>query len=553
MLHSAHFLLPEFASLVHSLSVSAVHSLLALVLTVARTCNAAGGSTDQLFSNNNNVDDVDREREQQQQMRKMEEQEEGKARNSTVTGENGIIAVPLDGDGNGNGGWTQNATNDESGGANDEIPTPSAQKALNTNNGNGKLMEAEEEEAMMKMATMQNDAGNVAIDSGSDGGTTMRSSSKQQYAQNGEMLKEMLNGMLWCQTAAAAAIAAAERRQCIYQEQDQEQRQRPAEDGQSECGANAGDGNKQEAAAAAECGGAAMVIEKEMIKKLKKAKTTMRQPIAPEPTTFGGEGGDVENEMTRINDGGNKIAIGNNNKQRVQCVVCLKTYCDKGALKIHNSAVHLKETHFCTVQGCERAFSSRRSRNRHSLNANMHAALLVRNSDNTNNTSGGGSCHQRDGERNRSSSNNNNDGMMLAMGMDDDGDGDRMMDSIRRRRRNSRRRWKRQSSGGAEQAEVAKQLAKRLKMGETKEGAQQQTDGSENQLMMQKQQQQQPPPPPHHHSFPPPTIFSPLPPTSISDSNSSLLLQPIHQQILHLLNATTKSSSGIIGWTTPMK
>ncbi|KAL3101339.1 hypothetical protein niasHT_028095 [Heterodera trifolii] len=62
-------------------------------------------------------------------------------------------------------------------------------------------------------------------------------------------------------------------------------------------------------------------------------------------------------------------------KKRVQCQICLKTYCDKGALKIHNSAVHLKETHFCTVKGCERAFSSRRSRNRHSLNANMHAVM----------------------------------------------------------------------------------------------------------------------------------------------------------------------------------
>ncbi|KAL7073125.1 hypothetical protein ACQ4LE_007578 [Meloidogyne hapla] len=63
-------------------------------------------------------------------------------------------------------------------------------------------------------------------------------------------------------------------------------------------------------------------------------------------------------------------------KRRVQCPICLKTYCDKGALKIHNSAVHLKEIHFCTVSGCDRAFSSRRSRNRHSLNINMHANIF---------------------------------------------------------------------------------------------------------------------------------------------------------------------------------
>ena len=32
-------------------------------------------------------------------------------------------------------------------------------------------------------------------------------------------------------------------------------------------------------------------------------------------------------------------------KKRVQCNVCLKTFCDKGALKIHFSAVHLREMH----------------------------------------------------------------------------------------------------------------------------------------------------------------------------------------------------------------
>uniref|UniRef100_A0AC35UG75 C2H2-type domain-containing protein n=1 Tax=Rhabditophanes sp. KR3021 TaxID=114890 RepID=A0AC35UG75_9BILA len=58
------------------------------------------------------------------------------------------------------------------------------------------------------------------------------------------------------------------------------------------------------------------------------------------------------------------------NKRRVQCLKCLKTFCDKGALKIHNSAVHLKEMHKCTVNGCEMMFSSRRSRNRHSANPN---------------------------------------------------------------------------------------------------------------------------------------------------------------------------------------
>ncbi|CAK9303900.1 unnamed protein product [Gordionus sp. m RMFG-2023] len=56
--------------------------------------------------------------------------------------------------------------------------------------------------------------------------------------------------------------------------------------------------------------------------------------------------------------------------KRVQCPICQKTFCDKGSLKIHHSAVHLREKHKCTVKGCEMMFSSRRSRNRHSANPN---------------------------------------------------------------------------------------------------------------------------------------------------------------------------------------
>lgn len=67
-------------------------------------------------------------------------------------------------------------------------------------------------------------------------------------------------------------------------------------------------------------------------------------------------------------------------KKRVQCSVCLKTFCDKGALKIHFSAVHLREMHKCTVDGCNMMFSSRRSRNRHSANPNpkLHSPHLRR-------------------------------------------------------------------------------------------------------------------------------------------------------------------------------
>lgn len=57
-------------------------------------------------------------------------------------------------------------------------------------------------------------------------------------------------------------------------------------------------------------------------------------------------------------------------KKRVLCTACNKSFCDKGALKIHYSAVHLKEMHKCSIDGCNMMFSSRRSRNRHSANPN---------------------------------------------------------------------------------------------------------------------------------------------------------------------------------------
>ncbi|KAF4078385.1 hypothetical protein AMELA_G00198700 [Ameiurus melas] len=57
-------------------------------------------------------------------------------------------------------------------------------------------------------------------------------------------------------------------------------------------------------------------------------------------------------------------------KSRVSCVLCGKTFYDRGTLKIHYNAVHLKIKHRCTIEGCDMLFSSLRSRNRHSANPN---------------------------------------------------------------------------------------------------------------------------------------------------------------------------------------
>ncbi len=80
----------------------------------------------------------------------------------------------------------------------------------------------------------------------------------------------------------------------------------------------------------------------------------------------GGQSDDLSTELKKkMRDNiGISFVSPTTGKKRVQCNVCLKTFCDKGALKIHFSAVHLREMHKCTVDGCNMMFSSRRSRNR---------------------------------------------------------------------------------------------------------------------------------------------------------------------------------------------
>ncbi|KAK2716444.1 zinc finger protein basonuclin-1-like isoform X2 [Artemia franciscana] len=94
---------------------------------------------------------------------------------------------------------------------------------------------------------------------------------------------------------------------------------------------------------------------------------------------------DSQNSVQRqpwnpLNSLGTQLINPSTGKKRVQCNVCFKTFCDKGALKIHFSAVHLREMHKCTVDGCNMMFSSRRSRNRHSANPNpkLHSPHLRR-------------------------------------------------------------------------------------------------------------------------------------------------------------------------------
>ncbi|XP_013856975.1 zinc finger protein basonuclin-1 isoform X2 [Austrofundulus limnaeus] len=81
--------------------------------------------------------------------------------------------------------------------------------------------------------------------------------------------------------------------------------------------------------------------------------------------------------------GGASVGGGSLKKGRVFCNACEKTFYDKGTLKIHYNAVHLKIKHKCTIEGCNMVFSSLRSRNRHSANPNprLHMPMNRNNRD----------------------------------------------------------------------------------------------------------------------------------------------------------------------------
>jgi len=130
------------------------------------------------------------------------------------------------------------------------------------------------------------------------------------------------------------------------------------------------------------------------LKHIRRSGSTMKRPWQPTP----GSGGK--------SSGGTK---------RVNCTACEKSFCDRGALKIHYSAVHLKEMHRCTVEGCTMMFSSRRSQNRHSANPNpeLHMPQSVRRPDNGMQGMGGhggGEDGDMDGEEDDEMYSHENDG-----------------------------------------------------------------------------------------------------------------------------------------------
>ncbi|KAI8725786.1 zinc finger protein basonuclin-2 [Biomphalaria glabrata] len=60
----------------------------------------------------------------------------------------------------------------------------------------------------------------------------------------------------------------------------------------------------------------------------------------------------------------------------LKCKLCGKVFQNTFTVKIHFQNVHLKLMHSCTVDGCLATFPSKRSRDRHSANVNLHRRLL---------------------------------------------------------------------------------------------------------------------------------------------------------------------------------
>ncbi|XP_051580801.1 zinc finger protein basonuclin-1-like isoform X2 [Myxocyprinus asiaticus] len=87
---------------------------------------------------------------------------------------------------------------------------------------------------------------------------------------------------------------------------------------------------------------------------------------------------------------------GSMKKGRVFCSACEKTFYDKGTLKIHYNAVHLKIKHKCTIEGCNMVFSSLRSRNRHSANPNPRLHMPMNRNNRDRDLRGGLSPRQED-------------------------------------------------------------------------------------------------------------------------------------------------------------
>ena len=102
-----------------------------------------------------------------------------------------------------------------------------------------------------------------------------------------------------------------------------------------------------------------------------------------DPADTVGQAPDTDGEASRSSSVGpddESSTVGGSDSTTATCHICpppSTTFRDKLALKEHLETVHPRETHRCTVAGCDKLFSTRKSRNRHSQNDNLHRHLVV--------------------------------------------------------------------------------------------------------------------------------------------------------------------------------
>jgi len=94
---------------------------------------------------------------------------------------------------------------------------------------------------------------------------------------------------------------------------------------------------------------------------------------------------DIDNHLQRSVDRTNTIAsddefefdeIPLDKENPGRCVDCGQEFNNHFAVKLHYQSVHLNLSHKCTVEGCNAAFPSKRSRDRHASNHGLHRKLL---------------------------------------------------------------------------------------------------------------------------------------------------------------------------------
>ena len=83
-----------------------------------------------------------------------------------------------------------------------------------------------------------------------------------------------------------------------------------------------------------------------------------------------------QDDMTNNNDNDNGEDIPLDKENPKKCSACGRIFQNHFSLKTHYQNVHLKLMHTCNVEGCNAAFPSKRSRDRHSANLNLHRKLL---------------------------------------------------------------------------------------------------------------------------------------------------------------------------------